>query len=157
MGYRVGVMGWIEAILLPIAAGAANLALESAFPSIKSPLFPFLALAYVALRLPNALAWTCLGVTVAVALGHDALPRPGSAPWADTLADAASLVIAGVLFIAIRSRLDRQATRTSLRNSEEAARFRRLLSSSPDGIWRIDAANVTLEVNEPMANMLGYR
>jgi len=152
-----GLIGWTQAILLPFAATGANVALETAFPSIKSPLVPFLAIAYVALRHPNGLAWVCLAATLVAAIGVEFIPGLRHAPLLDVIADVAGLSIAGALFIWIRIQLHEQVSATSARNREEAARFRRLLSSSPDGIWRIDSNDVTLEVNAPMASMLGYR
>ena len=69
---------WFEAVSLPLVAAAANYALETAFPSIESPLFPFLALVFVTLRHPNRFAWICFAVTLAATLVEGV--RPGATP-----------------------------------------------------------------------------
>ncbi|HET9951798.1 MAG TPA: PAS domain S-box protein [Candidatus Eisenbacteria bacterium] len=144
------------ALALPIAATAANVALESAYPAIESPLLPFLALAYVTLRQPNFLAWVCLGATLLFAAAGETIPGLRHAPLSDVLADLAILAVAGALFIRLRIRLHEQESASASRTRDEAARFRNLLSSSPDGIWRVGPEGRTLDVNAPMAAMLGY-
>ena len=151
-----GPRGWLEALALPVAAMAANVAIESAYPSVESPLLPFLALAYVTLRHPNYLAWVCLATTLALSAADELLPGIRHSQVADVLADVAILAVIGALFIRLRIRLHRQETALDSRTRDEASRFRKLLSSSLDGIWRIDAEGRTLEVNAPMAAMLGY-
>ena len=149
-------MGWIEALGLPLAAMAANVALESAYPAIESPIFPFLALAYVTLRRPGRLAWICLAATLAFAALSEFLPGFHHAPLADVAADLAILALAGALFIRLRIQFHHQEYALASRTRDEASRFRNLLERSPDGIWRIDADGRTLEVNAPMAAMIGY-
>ena len=150
------VMGWLEAILLPLAATAANVALENAFPSIESPLLPFLALAFIALRRPQPVAWLALATTCIYLLIEENFPGIRHAPAATVMAHLAELGISGALFIRLRMLLDDRNAAAAARSEEEAARYRRLIASSPDGIWRIDADNRTVEVNAHMADMLGY-
>jgi len=51
------IQPWLEAVALPLLAAAANYSLETVFPSIESPIFPFLALVFVTLRHPDRFAW----------------------------------------------------------------------------------------------------
>jgi PAS domain S-box-containing protein len=49
---------------------------------------------------------------------------------------------------------DRKLAETALRESEENYRF--IVETSEEGIWKIDADNLTMFVNSSMASMLGY-
>ena len=40
--------------------------------------------------------------------------------------------------------------------AESEARYREILDTTPDGVWRVDAENRTDYVNPRMASMLGY-
>jgi len=148
---------WLEAVALPLVAGAANFALETAFPSIQSPIFPFLALVFVTLRHPHRFAWICFAITLSTSLGEGLLPGATRGPLPDVLANLAMLAAAGVIVIRTRIRLNRREKTGLEDDRREAARFHQLLASSPDGIWSIDSAGTTKEVNGPMAAMLGYR
>ena len=148
---------WLEAVSLPLVAAAANFALETVFPSIESPIFPFLALVFVTLRHPNRFAWICFAVTLAATLVEGRLPGATRGPIPDVLADLATLAFAGVIVIRARIQLHAEEEAGIERNRKEAARFHQLLASSPDGIWSVDREGITKEVNGPMAAMLGYR
>ncbi|HEU4724930.1 MAG TPA: PAS domain S-box protein [Candidatus Eisenbacteria bacterium] len=149
--------GWLEAIAWPVAALGANLALETAFPSIESPVFPFLALVFVALRYPNRFAWIGYGVTLGANIVESSIPglRNGALP--DLIADFLTLAAAGFILIRARIRLHEQETFAKDQIRREASRFHQLLASSPDGIWSVDPNGITKEVNGQMAAMLGYR
>ncbi len=149
--------GWLEAVALPLVAAAANYALETAFPSIESPVFPFLALVFVTLRYPNRFAWICFGVTLVATSIESSLPGITRGALPDALADLATLAAAGIIVIRARIRLHRQEEFGREQQRREASRFHQLLASSPDGIWSVDGAGLTKEVNLPMAAMLGYR
>ena len=148
---------WFEAVSLPLVAAAANYALETAFPSIESPLFPFLALVFVTLRHPNRFAWICFAVTLAATLVEGVRPGATPGPIPDMLADLATLAVAGAIVIRARIRLHTEEAVGVERNRQETARFHQLLASSPDGIWSIDRDGITKEVNGAMAAMVGYR
>ncbi|HEY6572851.1 MAG TPA: PAS domain S-box protein, partial [Candidatus Eisenbacteria bacterium] len=151
------VQPWLEAVALPLLAAAANYALETVFPSIESPIFPFLALVFVTLRHPDRFAWICFAVTLAATVVEGLLPGATRGPFPDLLADLATLVVAGVILVRARIRLHREEEIGVARNRREAARFHQLLASSPDGIWSVDREGITKEVNGPMAAMIGYR
>jgi PAS domain S-box-containing protein len=148
---------WTEAILLPLAAAAANVFLEVLVPSIQSPLLAFLALGFVVLRHPDRIGWIGYAATLAASVATEFLPGLRRAPLPDFLVDLATLAIAGLVLIRVHAGLKHQEKAATAVQRGEADRFRRLLGASPDGIWRIDANNVTLEVNAPMAAMVGYR
>jgi PAS domain S-box-containing protein len=61
---------------------------------------------------------------------------------------------AGVFHVLRRAR--RTQERRLLREQNDADRFRMIMATSPEGIWRADADGVTLEVNRRMGEMLGY-
>ncbi|MEK7315717.1 MAG: PAS domain S-box protein [Candidatus Eisenbacteria bacterium] len=156
-GQGDSLKSWLEAVLVPLTAMLANIALESVLPSIQSPVFPFLALVFVTLRHPDRFAWICYGVTLACTLAEGVAPGTTRGALPGMLADLTTVAAAGVILIRVRIRLHRQGRTATERHREEAARFHQLLASSPDGIWSVDLAGVTKEVNGPMAAMLGYR
>ena len=155
---RLGAMAWVEALGLPLAALAGGLALEVAIPGIEAAFVVLLGLVAAVIRQPGRRAWAAYAVMIAALLLHARVPivHPpllplSSVPTTAILAALGALVVYGVRRA---GRIHRDAP---ARDHREAARFRSLLASCPDGIWRIDGAGITLEVNERMAAMLGCR
>jgi two-component system, cell cycle sensor histidine kinase and response regulator CckA len=81
---------------------------------------------------------------------------PITAEWLQTLKGWAFVGISAVLLYAqLRRELRmRQHTETALHQSEQ--RYRRIVETTEEGIWMIDADNQTTFVNQKMADMLGY-
>ncbi|HET7903728.1 MAG TPA: PAS domain S-box protein, partial [Candidatus Eisenbacteria bacterium] len=146
---------WAEAIGLPIAAVGIGIAAEVAFPGLETPIIPFLALVLVAIRHQHRLAWVAYVLAVTGYLLHSRFPIIHPTRPSEAAPDLLILVAAGALVIYGQMRTRRLARRATERERGEAERFRKLLTSSPDGIWQVNAEGITLHVNDAMAAMLG--
>jgi PAS domain S-box-containing protein len=84
------------------------------------------------------------------------IPDPLTVGWLQTLKGWAFVGISAALLHALlrRELRMRQHTETALRQSEQ--RYRRIVETTEEGIWMIDADNQTIFVNQKMADMLGY-
>ncbi len=69
---------------------------------------------------------------------------------------AVALVAAAAGVVPLVHRARRASERRLLHERNDADRFRMIMATSPEGIWRADAEGITLEVNQRMGEMLGY-
>ncbi|MBI3775417.1 MAG: EAL domain-containing protein [Gammaproteobacteria bacterium] len=96
---------------------------------------------------------------LAVVLPPLGLPVPSTFTYAPALF---VIVVAGMLSLAVRHRdLQENERRRALADRERLlsiseAQYRRIVETSQEGIWQIDAGHRTTFVNRKMASMLGY-
>jgi PAS domain S-box-containing protein len=147
---------WTEAIALPVAAALLAWSAAFAVPGLDRPFLLFLAAAVAAYRRPGRPGWTAWALATVLTAVRPLLPvlPPFDAGLAaiQTLVFAASSAV--VVLVIHRARLGQE--RRLERERSAVDRFRLLMATSPEGIWRVDGEGRTLEVNRRMGEMLGY-
>ncbi len=79
-------------------------------------------------------------------------------PFLAALLTALAIASAAIAWLVRRARLERERRLIGELDRERNAvdRWRLLMETSPEGIWRVDGEGRTLEVNRRMGEMLGY-
>ncbi len=72
------------------------------------------------------------------------------------LLSLAALAAASAVVVHLIRRSRRREARHLAGERNDADRFRMIMATSPEGIWRSDTDGITLEVNRRMGEMLGY-
>jgi PAS domain S-box-containing protein len=110
---------------------------------------------FIAYRNPGAPAWVALALTTGLVALRPSMGPTVPSPGSVYLLHTAAWTVVTALFIALVQRIRRNQDALRRKTEMEMGRLGSLMAYSPEGLWRTDAAGITLEVNRAMALMMG--
>ncbi len=147
---------WAEALLGPLAAATVTVALAARNHAFDQPVIFFLVIALLAYRHSGAAVWTAWILSTALIAFRPWVPGLPQRDVLDGSVDAFFFAAATGAIVLLADRLRALHDRLIVRSREESDRFKVVMESSPEGVWRADADGKTIEVNRRMAEMLGH-